>query len=529
MIRWICATLLLIVVAGALMANWALKNAEPMLRRRVVQTLSARFNSPVELDSLHIAFKNGVLVTGSGLRILYLAGPTKPDANPGAPPMLTVENFDFTTGLRELLRPTTRVVAVNVQGMQIRIPPRPKQASPDNPKRRGQPRWGIAVDKIICTDTKVVLETNKPGKDPLVFNIGSLILKDVGQKKPFNYDAVLVNPKPVGDIHSTGHFGPWQNDNPRDTPLDGSYQFTHVDLSTIKGISGTLSSTGRFAGTLGNITADGVTDTPNFSLDLSNHPVPLHAEFHAIVDGTTGDTTLQPVHAQVLHSTITASGAVTRTPGIPGHHISLDVVIEKGRIEDMLALGVKMTPPLMRGALTSKTHLDIPQGTASVSKKVRMNGTFEIHGATFNNQSMQQKLDALSKRAQGKPNEANSKEAEVVASTMAGSFSLANAILQVNSLDYQMPGAQLQLDGQYSLASTIFEFHGTVRTEATASQMTTGWKSMLLQPFDSLLKKKGAGLEVPIKITGDHSTYDIHLDFGHEKPHIPPHSDNHPK
>ena len=34
--------------------------------------------------------------------------------------------------------------------------------------------------------------------------------------EPFNYDAVLVNPKPVGNVRSTGHFGPWQDDNPRE-------------------------------------------------------------------------------------------------------------------------------------------------------------------------------------------------------------------------------------------------------------------------------------------------------------------------
>jgi len=55
-----------------------------------------------------------------------------------------------------------------------------------------------------------------------------------------------------------------------------------------------------------------------------------------------------------------------------------------------------------------------------------------------------------------------------------------------------------------------------VRTEATASQMTTGWKSLILKPFDGLLKKNGAGLELPVKITGTRSTYDLKLDFPHD-------------
>src|SRR5882757_6727242 len=183
---------------------------------------------------------------------------------------------------------------------------------PDDPKRRGQPKLGIAVDTIECTDAKVVIETSAPGKKPLEFAISSLVLKDVGAKQPFNYEAVLVNPKPVGNVRSSGHFGPWQDDNPRATPVDGSYEFTHADLSSIHGIGGILSSTGRFGGTLGQIAVQGVTDTPDFRLDVSDHALPLHTEFRALVDGTTGDTRLDAVRARVGRSELTAAGAVTR-------------------------------------------------------------------------------------------------------------------------------------------------------------------------------------------------------------------------
>ena len=38
---------------------------------------------------------------------------------------------------------------------------------------------------------------------------------------------------------------------------------------------------------------------------------------------------------------------------------------------------------------------------------MRLEGTFAIHGAEFNDAQMQQKVDALSMRAQGKPEQAN--------------------------------------------------------------------------------------------------------------------------
>ena len=36
--------------------------------------------------------------------------------------------------------------------------------------------------------------------------------------------------------------------------------------------------------------------------------------------------------------------------------------------------------------------------------------------------------------------------------------------------------------------------------------MVTGWKSALLTPFDSLFKKNGAGLQLPISISGANDT-----------------------
>jgi hypothetical protein len=513
----------MLAIVVLVVLEWGLRQMEPMLRRKVVETLSARFHSPVELDRLSLSMSKGVVVTGGGLRILYLAGPTKPDARPNAPPMLTVGSFEFHTGWRELLRPTTRVVSVKVRGLQLNIPPKEERgvAMPDDPKRRGQPQLGILVDTIDCTDAKVVIETSKPGKKPLEFVISKLVLTDVGVKKPLNYEAVLVNPKPVGNVRSTGRFGPWQGDNPRDTPLDGSYEFTHADLSSIHGIGGILSSTGTFDGSLGNIAVDGVTDTPDFRLDVSDHPLPLHTEFHAVVDGTTGDTWLNTVRARVGRSELVAAGAVTRSDKVPGHTTDLRVVMEKGRIEDMLVLGLKANPTLMRGALGLKAHILIPPGPVSVSRKMRLEGTFAIHGAEFNDAQMQQKVDTLSMRAQGKPKLANARDAEVVASSLTGKFSQADAVVDVSELHYEMPGAQVQMEGKIELVPSTFAFHGKVRTEATASQMTTGWKSLLLSPFDGLLKKNGAGLELPVKVTGTRSTYDLRLDFPHDT-HPPP-------
>jgi hypothetical protein len=515
---WVVSAFLVVAFAGALMVEWGLRHVQPMLRQRVVETLSARFHSRVELDRLEVSLRRGVIVTGGGLRILYLAGPTKPDARPNAPPMVVVDHFAFTTGWRELLRPTTRVVSVKVSGLAINIPPKELrgEAVPDDPAKKRQPVIGIAVDTIECTDAKVVIETSKPGKLPLEFDISSLTLTDVGAKKPFNYEATLRNPKPAGDVHSVGHFGPWQGDDPQNTALDGTYEFTNADLSSIHGIGGILASTGKFSGTLGEIAVEGSADVPAFRIDVSDHALPLRADFKAVVDGTNGDTTLEEVKARVGRSELTANGAITRSIASPGHNTDLHVVMDHARVEDMLTLAMKSKPTLMRGALAAKVHFVLPPGPVSVSRKMRLEGTFAIRDAFLNDAKMQQQLDAMSERTQGKPKLANARDAEVVGASVSGRFSLADAVVDISELKFAIPGAQALMDGKVQLVGSTFEFRGKVRTQATASQMTTGWKSLLLGPFDKLLKKNGAGVELPIKVTGAGSTYDLRLDFPHD-------------
>ena len=189
-----------------------------------------------------------------------------------------------------------------------------------------------------CTDTVLSLGTDKPGKLPQKFVIQSLTLRTIGAGQPMDFTAMLTNPKPVGQIESRGYFGPWNAAQPGATAVGGTYSFHDADLGTIKGIGGILSSAGGYQGTLDKIVVDGKTDTPDFQVKISGHKVPLHTEFHAIVDGTDGNTYLQPVKAQFLHSFLTARGYVVRDQGEPGRHVYLDVDMDQARIEDLLRL-----------------------------------------------------------------------------------------------------------------------------------------------------------------------------------------------
>ncbi len=527
-LRVLGVALLVLFIGGIATLSYIAHQAEPILRRRVIAFLEARFRCPVELDALHISVVKGLEVSGSGLRILRQPEPTQDVSAPvitGRPPLLTVSDFQFHTGIRALLEPTMRVVTVHVQGLQLNIPPRRERDAllpPEDPRRRSQPGLRIAIDRVVCTDATLTIETAKPDKPPRVFAIQNLTLTDIGPETPFHFDASLVNPIPKGDIHAVGHFGPWNPDGPRDSNIDGNYTFTDADLGTIKGIGGILSSIGHFGGTLDQIAVTGTTDTPDFHLDVSEHPMPLHTEFQALVDGTSGDTTLTSVRATLLQTVLQASGTILRTrqAGTPqaggqptGHDIELTVSSGHARIEDVLQLGAKTSPPLMRGALTLKTRLSIPPGHETVSKKMRLQGNFTLNGITFSNPKFQDTVDKLSVRANGDLEDPHPNGLPVVRSEMDGSFTLANAVVHLPGLNYQIPGAQVHLAGDYSLDGQTCEFAGTVRTKATASEMLTGWKSLLAKPFDGLLKKDGAGVEVPIKISGTRSDPKLKLDF----------------
>ncbi len=509
---WIAAIFLLVVIAAVIAVEIALRRAEPILRARVIDTLSARFDSRVDLEHFHVYFLDGFQVSGSGLR-LY---PNEVDMDK---PLFAVDEFSFRTSWHGLLHSPMFVDRVNLKGMQIHMPPKDQRSNmPKLGGKSGSAQIKIFVGEIRVENAALVLETNKPGKLPMDFEISHLTLDSIGAGEPMKFHAILTNPKPIGDIDSSGYFGPFDAHSPGDSPVRGDYTFSHADLNTIKGIGGMLSSTGKYTGALNRIVVDGETDTPDFSIDSGNHPMPLHTKFHAIVDGTNGDTQLQPVDAQLLHSHILAVGDVVRAPQ-GGHNITLDVTVGPARIEDMLTLAVKTVPPIMNGKLKLKTKFLLPPGNVSVSQKLHLKGNFQVNGATFSNDKVQAKVDELSLRSQNRAKEAkhiDKENPDTIASQMKGQFELGNSKLSFNNLEYNVPGADIGLQGVYSLDGNQFDFHGTARLKAKVSQLMTGWKSLMLKPVDPFFSKNGAGTEVPIKITGTRSEPKFGLDFHHK-------------
>jgi hypothetical protein len=505
---WIWILLLLCVAALGLATLWAFRQAEPILKARIIQTLSARFHGPVELAALHVSVADGLHVWGGGLKIF--SGNDPNPHQPGVQPIIAVNEFQFGAGILNLLHTPMRVHRVYLKGLKINLPPKEQRGSGG---KAGKIK--IYVDEFFCENTQLVINTLVPGKLPVEFDISKLGMRQIGPGQPLRFDATLTNPKPVGDIHSTGLFGPWQADDPRTSPVRGEYSFSNADLSTIKGIGGILSSTGQYEGTLGGIAVHGETSTPDFRIAISGRPVPLYTKFHAIVDGTTGDTYLQPVEAKILNSSLVAKGSIVKVQNPNGHRVVLNVTVEPAKIEDLLKLGVRTDPPVMTGVAKLTTKLDLGPGKADVANRLKLAGTFLISGAHFSNEKVQSKVDALSMRGRGRAKEAKG-DIPDVPSLMGGTYRLSDGLLTFSKLRFAMPGAQVNLSGKYSLDGNQFEFHGKARMHAKLSHMVTGWKSILLKPVDPFFSKDGAGTEIPVKITGTKSEPHFGLDFGHK-------------
>jgi hypothetical protein len=74
----------------------------------------------------------------------------------------------------------------------------------------------------------------------------------------------------------------------------------------------------------------------------------------------------------------------------------------------------------------------------------------------------------------------------------------------------------VELAGTYGLRDEKLDFHGTLRLNAKLSQVTTGFKSFLLKPFDPFFRKNGVTVLL-IKVTGTREQPSFGLEFHRRK------------
>jgi len=477
---------------------------QPVARDYVMAALRERYNSGVELGDLQISLFPSVHAVGQNL-VLRFGGRND------LPPMVRVRQFTLDADFVSFFRNPKRIALLRLDGLEIHMPPRSAggNSSPSSGEH-GKPVASFLLDEVVADSAVVSTTPSDPGKDPLVFQIHELKMHSVGMGRPMSFHARLENPKPPGLIDTTGDFGPWNAIQPRDTPVSGQYTFRGADLSVFKGISGILSSDGKYKGPLDRLEVQGTTDVPDFALDIAHQPVPLHTEFEATVDGTNGDTVLHPVKARLGSSNFEVGGSVARGALEKNREIVLEANEPSGLLTDFLRLTVKGTKPPMTGRIGFKTKIIIPPGPASVVDRIELDGRFTLSGVKFTSSDVQDKIAGLSHRAQGQP---ENHDPNVLAD-FRGNFHLRDGVLGLPDLTFTLPGAQVGLAGRYGLRSGSLDFKGTAKLDATVSQMTTGVKRLLLKPLDRFFSRDGAGVVLPIRISGTRGEPSFTLDIG---------------
>ena len=496
----------------------------PGVRARLTDALSERFDSDVELETLRVSVLPRVRVDGARVALRH-------KGRTDVPPLIAIASFSAEANLFGLLGRPLRLRRVHLEGLEINVPPGsvdiddeddarekggsrlppppppPPPPSTEADEGAAAPRSPLIVDDLLSERAVLRILRGDPGKPPRVFEISRLTMRDAGSNAPWAFKATLRNPTPPGEIDTEGTFGPWQAARPAETRLKAAYRFRQANLGVFGGIRGILHSTGAFEGVLRRIEVAGRTDVPEFALDGVGHPVHLTTRFQAVVDGTTGNTWLRPVDARLGDSPIRADGGVIERPGEKGRTVALDVTMSGARIEDVLRLAVQSPTPPMTGALTLKTSFELPPGEADTLERLRLDGSFEIETARFATRNIQEKVEELSKKARGEPEEPPDR----VVSDLRGRFVMKNGVIHFSSITFTVPGASVNLAGRYTVRSEALDFRGTVRLDAKLSELTTGVKSFLLKLVDPLMRRKDVTV-VPVTVGGTAKDPDFGLD-----------------
>jgi len=273
------------------------------------------------------------------------------------------------------------------------------------------------------------------------------------------------------------------------------------------------------SGTLDQISTKGETKTPDFRLtELDGIALPLTTSYEALVDGTNGDVRLNRVDVTLGKSVFTTKGLVEGTKGIKGKRIVINVLSKAANLGELLRMASKNGKPPADGLLIIDAAMDLPQGKAPILDRLDLEGSIRAEKVTFTNNAVQEKIDELSRRGQGRPGDTSIDD---VASQLAATFSLHKGVFTYKALSFHVQGASVKLDGTHSLRSKAVDLNGVVLLDATMSETMTGYKSWLLKPFDGLLKKDGAGTRLVISVAGSQDQPKIALDVGktlHGKP-----------
>jgi hypothetical protein len=495
------AVLALCAASGAalLALNW------PFTQTAVTKTLEDRFARDVKIRKFRSTyFPPGCVAEG----IEFLHRKRK-----DLPPLITVQTLTIRTGYSGLLRIHKRINDVQVGGLHVLVPPKdPDAARQTFPLTNSTSGKTLTIGEISTDGAVLEFMSEQPAGDRFTLRIEHLTLDHVGESDPVTFHARFSNTEPPGEIRSDGRFGPWNDNDPASTKLSGSYSYEHATLGVFQGIAGTLTSQGKFSGTLGHIEAEGNLDVPDFKVSGSAHEIHLASNFHAVVDGTNGDTYLTRVESHFGRTTVISQGDVKGHPGQHGKTVMLTMSVSQGRIEDLLRLFTGSAKPAETGDVRLQTKVELPPGPESFLRRLRLDGGLGIGSGRFTDPTVQEPVNRLAESAQGETKNQQEADAATVLSNLKGHFSANGGIARLSKISFTEPGTLAEIDGTYNLVNKKLNLRGVLHTSGKLADTTSGFKSAVLKALGPFMKKKSITM-VPFVITGTSSDPSFALDL----------------
>jgi hypothetical protein len=501
------------ILALAALGLFFLARHWPFSRQRVTDALQDDFHGRVTFQRFRTAIfpHPGCVAEGAVL----VRPTTTQDSSPFASAQKLIIRAHY---LDFLLRPGY-VAHIEIQGLQIHIPPRGSMVS----EKENQNPSSTRVGEVIANNA--LLEIARKMAEPLRFEIHALTLNALSRKDGFNYDVAFLNPLPPGEIQSRGHFGPWSSSDSGQTPVSGTYKFEHADLGVFEGIGGVLTSHDNFRGILSRIETHGSANVPDFKMRHAARSAPIESKYDSFVDALNGDVQLEHVESTIVKTSILARGAVQGNSRLPGKTTSVDLNSSNGRIQDLLRLFIKNPRSPIVGKISFRAHATVPPEGRPFEQEVVLVGDFGIDEGQFTKPKTQEEVDNLSERARGKKvgdnKESKNKEDEKkekdkgddedndpsrAIADLRGHVELRNGVATLTNISFSVPGATAYMHGTFNLLNEKIDFHGVLKTDAEFSKVGgSGIKSIFLKPFDAIFKKKPQGAEIPVKLTGTYS------------------------
>ncbi len=420
-------------------------------------------------------------------------------------PIITIRKFTIESTFSGLLSKPGRIRRIIADGLHIHVP----QGGANLHGQEGSNSDQTIIEELRADNAVLELVTGHNGENKLVFQIHHALFHDIGGRNAVPFQVSLRLPVPPGEVESSGSIGPWKDEKGtvRSTAISGKYVLTRADLGVFKALSGVVSSRGEFSGNMESLNVAGATDSPNFEVKESGHPFHLSTQFRGVLDMKNGDLVLPSLEARMGNTNLIAHASVSGNPKT----VTLDVTHGQGEIQDLILLfsDAKTSPVL--GPVVFQTNVVLPPEHRPFKERVRLTGNFSINRASFTSGNTQKDVDQLSERAEGKKDKKKDHDQdddtngfERVLTDLKGDVAMKDGVATFSPVSFATPGAAADMKGTYNLLNKRIDLRGKMRMLATVSQATTGAKSIFLKILDPFYKKKkkGAGAEVPIKMTG---------------------------